>query len=659
MADIGQAADGTARSLQELQREVRAFASDLRSRRTGESKMFESAMEANEQHTDAILDEAKVLKQTEKIQKKINRDRQKELKLTNDINNARKRLEALTNAGQQNTKQYSKVLQEVNKKEKARSVISERLTKNTVATGLSFAKLAGKANILAWVFTYIAKVFVGQYQMQMDLMKTWSGTVEGGAASMQAYMQNQAIKFGVAANEIARITGSARQVVNALGGTANTLEHANEVMNEFRYIAGGDLVKAMEMAIGQLKSFAETGVRPTKQALQSFQDDIYTLTKQTGMSGEAAQEFYNEIANDADSISLLKAVREDEREALLKSQRAMVQNAIAAGMTAEAAKEAAKMLNSMVAAKPIDRLKQAAKVRALGGALGVAGADAAAAAIQAGPRASAAQREALSKFSQSAATMMDSMRGAGLSPEIFATSLVDKLGLEQYFGKDSRWSLSLGNVIAKPLHETNALLNRMSGDLASQVAMATKLTAERLKQAADPANFFGLMQQVLDFLKPISEGVTRLWGWYTNAASHIWGAIKVGFEWLRSLLDRVGSVISGFFGGVWKSVFGSSGEQAKQNDEALAETEKMAKANEERAKIVEKRQTEQVNAAVAHLTEATKTNELLTTLKNNSAEQLEISKRQLAATLATEQERIQVRGEYFRNSKFTDYGYIA
>lgn len=310
--------------------------------------------------------------------------------------------------------------------------------------------------------------------------KASGGVIEGANTVFGAFIdqQNTALKYGVSGSELAKVSAANRQFMNSLGGTNAALNTLSPTIDRLRANFGNN-EEALAVATEQAAEFARKGIRPTQAAMESYVDDVVMMQRRTGMGAKEAAAFFNDIANDTDSIDALRSARAGEREAILKSQRAMVDQAIASGMSAEQAREAAKMLNKMAAAKPLDRLKQAAKIRALGGAMGIAGADEAAQAVIAGKRATPEQKANLAKFSENAANTMDQAAGQGIGSEIFATELLGKLDLEQYYGKGSAFSTTLGETLVPAMGDLKAAYQEASKTSTGEVVgWLTKITGQ-------------------------------------------------------------------------------------------------------------------------------------------------------------------------------------
>jgi hypothetical protein len=331
------------------------------------------------------------------------------------------------------------------------------------------------------------------------------GMVEGTGSLIGALakQQDEALKFGLSGADFAKTISENRQMVNAMGGTSAATKQVESSMLSF-YAMTGDRSVAFAALTESMTSFAQKGVKPTQSVLESYTADVKTLAAQTGMNQQAARAFYDDIANDVNSIDMLRSARTEDRAALLQNQRDLVQHSIAIGMSAEQAKEAAKMMNKMVGAKPLDRLKQAAKIRALGGAMGISGAEEAAKAVSMGkrgtPEQQKANQEAIAKFSTAMANRMDQAAQQGLGSEIFATQLVDKLGLEDLYGKGSAFSTTLGDTLAKPLAEVKAAYVDASKDIVLKMGYHAELLYDQAKLIVSGTNYLG----------PIAAGVAAI-----------------------------------------------------------------------------------------------------------------------------------------------------
>lgn len=404
-------------------------ATNERANRTQEqqNRLDEEANEIKKEYLDLAAEEANAIAKLTELQKKAN---------------------ALAATGNQHTQEYIDTIKQVNEAareaEEASDKSSNALNNLNQKTG-KFSRGVDLAKASVRLFGAALSAQAGQITAQY---RAAGGVVEGSGNLFVDLLKQQtdAIKQGVSGEELAAESKAHRQTINAMGGTSQALEQLGPSLTQFRALTG-DASQGLKETLASSRDLAKRGIKPSAVAMASYVQDQVQLTKYTGLSGQAARDFYNTVAEDVESIDILRSAREGERDAILRSQRALIQQALASGMSAEQAQNAAKMLNKMVAAKPLDRLKQAAKVRALGAAMGVAGSEEAAQAITAGKRATPEQTAALQQFNQNMANTMDKAAGQGLGTELFATQLADKLGLEEQYGKGSPFSTTLGDSL--------------------------------------------------------------------------------------------------------------------------------------------------------------------------------------------------------------------
>lgn len=497
-------------SLAGLSQEVQALTSSIRNMLASQSNLQAAHAARERQQEDLNNDLAEFARQlrsgrrTNAEQEKLIREaveaKKKELEAQKRLQKA---LEERARAMSQNQSAdaIDRLTRSVQTARDAHRRASTTLSQSITSVENSFKGLIKSADWAGMALTWFGSAVRTQAQQLLTQNKANGGLVEGTGSLIEAMaaQQTEALKYKVDATTFANVTNGARQMFNAMGGTSNGLKELDGSIDRFT-IMTGSFADGLKLAADTAKSFAEKGIRPTAVSMEMYQNDLVALRRQTGLSVEQAHQLYNSVAGDVESIDILRSARADEREAILRSQRALIQQSIAAGMSAEQAKEAAKMLNKMVAAKPLERLKQAAKVRALSGAMGLAGGEEAAQAITAGKRATPEQQRMLQEFSNRAANAMDAAAGQGLGTEIFATTLLDKLDLDQYYGKSSQFSTTLGDS-----------LKNANGDLSQKFIDASKSgQAEMIK------NVLGIYEQVKlvvsgqHWLGPIAAGVAAI-----------------------------------------------------------------------------------------------------------------------------------------------------
>ena len=415
-----------------------------------QNRLDEEANEIKKEYLDLAAEEADAIAKLTALQEKANK---------------------LAAEGNQHTQEYIDTIKQVNEAAKAAEEASDKssaaLNDLNQKTG-KFGKGVDFAKASVRLFGAALSAQAGQLAAQY---KASGGVVEGSGNILVDLLkqQTEAIKQGVSGEELAAESKAHRQTINAMGGTSQALEQLGPSLTQFQALTGS-ASEGLKETLASSQDLAKRGIKPSASAMASYVKDQVQLTKYTGLSGQAARDFYNTVAEDVESIDILRSAREGERDAILQSQRALIQQSLAAGMSAEQAQNAAKMLNKMVAAKPLDRLKQAAKIRALGAAMGVAGSEEAAQAVTAGKRATPEQKAALQQFNQNMTNKMDESAGQGLGTELFATQLADKLGLEEQYGKGSPFSTSLGDSLKPTEKAIDAFHDTFKGGLSKLIS---------------------------------------------------------------------------------------------------------------------------------------------------------------------------------------------
>jgi hypothetical protein len=453
----------------------------------------------------------KLSKEQERLAKEVVNAKKHELKIQENLNKAIRQAEIIQKSSSVSTGALAAATNQVTVLQQRHAQAQQQTALLTSAFGRSMSGLSGmfgKLSIITGKLLGPLQIAAGivafasdRLDVARDQMAANVGFVEdlqknGSFYSAMLQQRAEAIKRGV----------DPQEAIMAAGGLTKSLEITDSVQRRF-YALTGNLGDALQLSLEAMTEFTKLGVKPTQQALNRYVADVEQLSKFTGLSAREVKSLYDSVASDTDSLVLLKAAREDERESILANQRALVNMARAAGMTAQQASEAAKMLNRMVAAKPIERIKQAAKVRALAAAMGVGGGEEAGRAIIAGPQASPEQKQLLMEFNQQLTGVMDQARGQGLTAEIFATTLVDKLGLENVYGSNSAFSNTLGSAF------------REGDKLAAKQLSAADSTVIQLTEANDKLKVIaGNLTNIGEYL--ISDFATRfgqLFKWFTGS----------------------------------------------------------------------------------------------------------------------------------------------
>lgn len=506
--------------------------------------------------TESLRDAETGLIDEEKVRQKLIDQQTEEAKLKKEVNKLTKEHEQIVKDHGTASKKAAEALDRLTEAEKQLDEAKNKTGKLTNLLGKDFGKLSKGVKWAEAGLRFFGTAAVNQGKELIKHYQTAGGLIEGSGSILVSMLeqQNLAFKHGISGSELQAISNQQRQVFNAMGGTKEALDELNPAFKRFQ-IMTADNGLALELAAEAAQHFAEHGVVPTEAALSAYTDDLDRMRTRLGIDYKQASAMFNEVASDAESIDILRSARADEREAILDSQRAYIENAVALGMTAQQAKDAAKMLNKMVAAKPLDRLRQAAKIRALGGAMGIAGSEEAARALISGKK-DAASKQALAEFNTNMTNAMDSMAGQGLQSEIFASSLLEKLDLEQYFGKSSPFSTTLGPSLqaqADTLKNFQVASNKNEGIIIgwlSNIAGQMGLVASGKSWVGPVAGAIvgglglllskGLVKNLAGLLKGMGGAGAAEAGVAGGAAGGMWGKAKT----VGRVLGRAAPVVS-------------------------------------------------------------------------------------------------------------------
>lgn len=510
-------ADLTQQAAQQLAQQMTAMTAALAQMTTGFQNMVamqgrtQAAQDANKKRLEDINDSLILFEQNLVKGKKLTDDQLKqvekakelykeELRLKDELIKATQHEVDVKTSAANDADRIAKATRAREAKQAALTNVSaaRREAENTASKSIS--DFTVKTDLAGAALVWFGSTLNTAARTVLAQNKANGGLIEGsnGLISALASQQNEALKAHVDPVAFANITTGARQMFNAMGGTSKGLEQFGESTKRFT-IMTNSFEEGLKLSVEVAQNFANKGIRPTAQAMELYQNDLVTLRRQTGLSIDQVNAMYNEVASDADSIDLLRKARAGERESILASQRAMISQSIAAGMSAEQAKEAAKMLNKMVAAKPLDRIKQAARMRAIGGAYGVDATEASQG-VLAGSRATDSQKAAIAQFGTNIANLNDSAAQNGMAMEIFTSTLTDKLNLDQYYGKGSVYSTTLGDS-----------LKNANGDLAKAYIDVSKAsTARMLEGIAGLWTQLGLIISGQHWLGVIASGVAAI-----------------------------------------------------------------------------------------------------------------------------------------------------
>lgn len=253
-----------------------------------------------------------------------------------------------------------------------------------------------------------------------------------GGDNLFASMSKQvdAVKLGLTPEEYIKMNAASRQTILTVGGANEQLtilkSKSSELAGHFRNV--GESTKFTQ---SQMDLFARSGVRPSIENAGALNASFIKMNKYTGITGDAFMDLQKELANDTDMQILLRGASMEERQRILETNAARLAEKTALGMSTQQAMNMAKALAKTATEGPLDRIRKAAKMRALGYALGIEGTDEAANAVLAGGAATDQQNKQLAAYNAKASAMQtQANRSGNLSYEIPLSMLQKTLGNE-------------------------------------------------------------------------------------------------------------------------------------------------------------------------------------------------------------------------------------
>jgi hypothetical protein len=357
------------------------------------------------------------------------------------------------------------------------------LTSSFKTFGASLGGAGKFLNVFVGILGTVANAVGGYFTTVREAAVASAGVIEETSGSFDAGMDHwirTLARTGVDPKEFIALSAANRQMINSMGGMQSVIDEQTPIVKRMSGLYG-DMAKSWKETQGIMTSFANVGVKPTTRALMDYNTDLDMLARTTGMLGPEMNSLFKNLASDADSIDILRAARQGERESILANQRALYISNRALGMTAEQAEQASKMLNKMVAAKPLERFKQAARLRAMGALMGV---DTSAAANELMKAKGQQNIGTINEGMTKVATAMGSAAQKGVQAELITSVAAEKLGFDELRAAfDTNLSVTNQSLLNlneqyKSAQNSNAVMAMANLDIAK--AMLTSLTSGQM-----------------------------------------------------------------------------------------------------------------------------------------------------------------------------------
>jgi hypothetical protein len=244
-----------------------------------------------------------------------------------------------------------------------------------------------KANLNASITTFKETLHNGVKDFGKGLMVSGSALLGKGftdvwkeihteinrGASISGVSPAQTAQLGLSRPEFAEAAGEYRRAMLAAGGLGKSMVILNDAQTDLADVMA-DPKDRTEFALNQMEILAKSGIKPTTEAIKQAGASYKNIQKITGLTGEAFAGLVRDMIDDESTqIEMRRASSQEERKAILANTRARMEENLAMGMTKEQALAVAKAMKASQAKGPMERMKEAIKLQATMGAMGVSG----------------------------------------------------------------------------------------------------------------------------------------------------------------------------------------------------------------------------------------------------------------------------------------------
>jgi hypothetical protein len=264
-----------------------------------------------------------------------------------------------------------------------------------------------------------------------------------------------AMNLGIDPARLSEIQASTRQAVNVMGGAEQWSKKVGNVQSSlFGHI--GDLDATTQFMADGMMTLVRAGIQPSTDAFMDASGTLGPLGKTfkdiqkiSGATFEETGRMMKELAEDQTiRWKLMGAASEKQRRTILMETMERHKNLLAMGMTTEQAKRAASALDQMAGKGPKERMKQAAKMQMMMGAMGIGGGAETAALMRKRVRTGAEDKqlaEAIAKVN----AKISGKQTQSLAGDFFASEMLQKTGMDGLLGPGSAFEKNLTSTAAK------------------------------------------------------------------------------------------------------------------------------------------------------------------------------------------------------------------
>jgi len=254
-------------------------------------------------------------------------------------------------------------------------------------------------------------------------------------AANDATYADAVIGLGISMKEWSTILADNRGVQQAMASSGRDFTEELSAGSERMRSFSKDNVQAAKTTAALMKGIAGFGVsQKNLDGALNEQINMYEKNYRVfGITAEAFAESTAALVTDTDIRNNLSIMGEKERKAFIVGLQAREAERLAMGYTAEQARELTKTFAALAGETPKERMKKAAKQRALAGALGMGEEGARLQQLMVninqlqGKERTAALKE-IEDIQRGMANALQVKKGQGIASEMFATAFADKAG---------------------------------------------------------------------------------------------------------------------------------------------------------------------------------------------------------------------------------------
>jgi hypothetical protein len=263
------------------------------------------------------------------------------------------------------------------------------------------------------------------------------GTPGSMAQQLKAALPGGAL-MGIDPQLVSELAATNRAAVIAMGGAQSmegVYERLGSRLNELANITG-TRTEALKFELTSYQTLIRSGIKPTEDALNDQVKSLTFMQEALGMTAEEFTQLQQQLVTNTDFRRKLNGLSERERRGMLNRLNDQIAINRANGMMRDHAIAAALALEELAGKGPRDRIKEMAKLQAIGAMAGVQMSEEARQGFIRGQSASKEQQKAMQEFKSSMGDRLteikSTMGGTGTEFGIFGALEKAGIGMEYF-----------------------------------------------------------------------------------------------------------------------------------------------------------------------------------------------------------------------------------